>query len=869
MKTAKYLFFLWWILITYQAPGQNVYELMRQGKTYAEICNVMHNKNTKMPTQRVSGVARTRLAKEQKQFRRWAYFWKTRLMPDGSFPSSYLIKNAWNDMKNSFYFDDDCQWEYVGPTNLPSSDVSFYPGLGRINAIAIHPRNKRLLLAGGAGSGIWKSNNNGKSWRPTTDYLPNIGISDIVFDPNSPHIVYAATGDADGGREPYSTGLLKSYDKGETWRIVSFRRMPSKKLSIRRILMPKRPFNTILITTNQGIYKSNNGGRRWKKVSDAKAFGIWQVTNQVFYTGTSDGKIYKSTNGGETWVNITPANLKLNGRVVLGVTKANPDMVIGFDSESEGNPQAFKTLDQGNTWKAISLPQNTINFGSETITEFLNTQGGYNMTVAISPTDPNLVVFGGIHGWRSQDGGNTWEKYLDGYWVKGSPYFYVHSDHHMMRFQSNQSNILYVAHDGGVAYGDITKSTPFKDITQGLFTTQYYGIGLLPTDDKVVIGGAQDNDAIYITSKIQKGILPGSDGFDGIIDYSNPKIAYAVTTGASRIVKTTDGWKTSSQLSIPGFSSNWEVPMAIHPTNPKIIFFAGNKLMKSSDRGKTWKSLYNTPVIDEFEGFQVFDYIMELTISPLNGDIMFIALNSGKLLRTTNGGETWKTLTNIDVKGGRITGVAINSHNPNILYVTLAGFEKKKKVFSSQDGGKAWKNISYNLPNIPVNDIAYVTGSYDDLYVATDLGVYHKSKGDRYWTCYSTDLPYTQVFDLEIQYATQSLFAATYGRGIWRSPLAETYDYYDHQTKNIHQEPELNVYPTLNDGHFTLDISKSDTYTNGEVYIYNRMGGLVMKRTLKTGKQQIDISTAVDGLYFVTIRKGKYFETKRIKITHK
>lgn len=874
MKATKYFTLLLVVFAIGQIQAQqtkNAFELMREGKTYAEICKIMHKKNTKALTRRSSGAAKARIAKGQKQFRRWEHFWKARLLPNGNFPSPQVMQQAWQQMQTGFHFDD-CQWQYFGPTDLPSSKISFYPGLGRINTIAIHPGNKKLLLAGGAGSGIWRSIDNGKTWEPTTDYLPNVGISDIVFDPNRPHIVYAATGDADGGRAPYSTGLFKSLDKGKTWFIVGLEQLQSARLLIRRIEVLKAPANTIIATTNKGIYRSTNGGWRWKKVSKAPGYSLLKLTDKILYTGTSNGKVYKSTNAGSTWNEITPANISLKGRVELGITPADPNLVIGFDAGTfEDNPKAFKSIDQGKTWTSLPIPQETIQQGGQTFSFPISTQGGYNMTVAVSPTNPQLIIFGGVHGWRSKDGGNTWEKYLDGYWEKGQPYFYVHSDHHMMRFKSNQSNILYVAHDGGVAYGDMSQSAPFTDITQGLFTTQYYGIGLLPTDDKVVIGGAQDNDGIYINAKVQKGILPGSDGFDGLIDYSNPKIAYATTTGASRVVKTTDGWKTSSDLTIPGFRTSWEVPMAIHPTNPKTIFFAGNKLMKSSDRGKTWKSLYNAPVIDPKENFT--DDIMELTISPVDGNMMVISLTSNTLLKTTDGGKTWKELTNVVPKNSqnvRISGIAINSHNPDILYVTLSGFEKKKKVFQSRDGGKTWKNISYNLPNIPVNDIVYVTGSYDDLYVATDLGVYYNTADDNFWTCFSTDLPYTQVMELEIHYATQTLFTATYGRGIWRSPLAETYDYYDYQANNQFETHYINVYPTLNDGHFTLDISKADAYKNGELYIYNRMGGVVLQQTLKSdGKQSIDISKAVDGMYFVTIRKGKNFETKRIKITHK
>lgn len=120
-----------------------------------------------------------------------------------------------------------------------------------------------------------------------------------------------------------------------------------------------------------------------------------------------------------------------------------------------------------------------------------------------------------------------------------------------------------------------------------------------------------------------------------------------------------------------------------------------------------------------------------------------------------------------------MTSLAISDYNPNKIWLTFSGYEEHLKVFHSNDGGKTWINISYNLPNIPINCIQYQPQSLDVLYIGTDMGVYYTTTKQKQWLPYNEDLPNTIVNDLEVNLVTYTLRAATFGRGLWEAPLPQ------------------------------------------------------------------------------------------------
>jgi hypothetical protein len=154
-----------------------------------------------------------------KQYKRFEEFWKDRLMPDGTFPTSSFILEAKNYTKDNFDTKENRTqgnelWSYLGPYESSGG----YSGLGRVNCVRKNPHNGHLWTGTPAG-GVWVSKDNGQSWATITDnqdVITSLGVTSIAFHPTNSGIVYIASGDGDGSNT-YSLGVLKSTNGGATW----------------------------------------------------------------------------------------------------------------------------------------------------------------------------------------------------------------------------------------------------------------------------------------------------------------------------------------------------------------------------------------------------------------------------------------------------------------------------------------------------------------------------------------------------------------------------------------------------------------------------------------------------------------------------
>lgn len=414
--------------------------------------------------------------KQIKQFERWAAFWKDRILPDGSFVSSAYNYSQWKienkKIQNKFSKPSSIvNWAFVGPSTPPVSVESYYPGMGRVNTIAFNGSDTSILYIGSPSGGVWKSTDGGASWQPKGDDFPNMGVSDIVINPVDTDILYLATGDYDG-MQNLSVGVLKSTDAGNTWNTTGLSFALTESNVIGNLLLDPNNVNTIFATTMNSIKRSTDAGVSWTDVISENGALFNDIvyksgSSDIIYATSKAGKFYISVNNGATWsVASTPAS----ARIDIALTADDADLIVLLDS----NGVIKKSTNQGSTWTTIT----TIAGSGENF----DSQGGYNMTIAISPIDKDLILVGGVHGWRSMDGGSTWEIYLDGYWESPNPYFYVHSDHHDMQFVPG-TDIAFSGNDGGIFKGDAFLDAQWTDLSSGLAITQYYNVAGTPQNE--------------------------------------------------------------------------------------------------------------------------------------------------------------------------------------------------------------------------------------------------------------------------------------------------------------------------------------------------------------------------------------------------
>ncbi|WP_459209521.1 T9SS type A sorting domain-containing protein [Aquimarina rhabdastrellae] len=760
-----------------------------------------------------------------KQFERWSYYWRSRVNNDGTFPDARKAYQDWKQFEQNNTVKSAAEWTLIGPTAIPESVASFYAGLGRLNVVAFNPNDTNEIWVGSPGGGVWNSTDGGNSWIPKGDVVPNLGVSDIVVDPSNPNIIYLATGDADG-RQNGSIGVLKSTDKGSSWNMTGLELNVANRSTISHLLIDPSNVNTIFATTSSGIYKSTDGGNTWnEKRSGAFNDIVYKEgsTTTLFASSLSNSRFFISTDNGETWTN-SSSGISNSGRLDIATTAADEDFIVVMTR----NGSLFKSTNGGGNWTPMS------NISG------ISTQGGYNQTLAISPNNKNLIIVGGVHGWRSTNGGNSWERYLDGYWTQGNPYFYVHSDHHDLKFMPGNGDVLFSANDGGLFKGDITTNNAWTDLSAGLAITQYYKVAGTPQNANFLLAGAQDNDITHYDGNQWINRHYGSDGVEALWNYSNSDIAWTCSQFGT-IQRTTDGFATGpSRLSTPGGAA-FVWPLEIDPNNPNTIYGGFGDIYKSNNSGNSWINL-NSPASGSIEA---------IAIAPSNNQILYVIdgarTASSRLHRTTNGGTSWSTIN--QPSGGRIKNVAIHPTNPNEIYICYGGYNNGQKVYKSTDGGSNWENISRNLPNFPINKVAYLTGGNGDIFVGSDIGVFHSNDDDTEWKRYGSGLPNVIVNDIEIHYATEKLRVATYGRGVWEVSVNQ-----QALSINEFETDVLSIYPNPSKGKFTLklkDLSGESTIT-----IYNLIGGVIKHFKTSETTLGIDLSNVASGMYFVNVENG-------------
>jgi photosystem II stability/assembly factor-like uncharacterized protein len=209
------------------------------------------------------------------------------------------------------------------------------------------------------------------------------------------------------------------------------------------------------------------------------------------------------------------------------------------------------------------------------------------------------------------------------------------------------------------------------------------------------------------------------------------------------------------------------------PSNPQVMYMGGNKLNRSTDAAATFSVI--SPDLTGGPGRDPnypFGTITTVAASRTDPNELFVGTDDGRLWYTTNLGASWTRATDPTLPGYWISRVAVDPSDANVAYATYSGYRAgvaTAYVLRTGDGGATWTNISGNLPAAPVNDIV-VNGPA--LYVASDVGVYVTTNGGATWHTLGKDLPAVPIDDIQLVASTNELFAATFGRGMWKVSLA-------------------------------------------------------------------------------------------------
>ena len=696
--------------------------------------------------------------KGYKAFKRWENYMEPRVYPSGD---RSLVNQTYPNFleweRNTVISTEKSvsgQWQMLTPSTVASGG-----GAGRANFIRIDPTNTNTIFIGTPVGGLWKSTTNGGAWTTNTDQLSIIGCSDLAIHPTNNQIMYIATGDADAS-DVASVGILKSIDGGATWNTTGLTYSVNQQRTISRIIInPVNP-NIVIATTSNGVMRSIDAGVTFSTVisgGDYKDAEFKPGDPQTVYAVSTFFK--KSTDGGATWTTIS-SGLPSSGirRISLAVTAANSAYVylLYGRSSDDGLLGIYRSTDSGTTFSQRS--DATPNYlGWEANASDAGGQAFYDLTIAASPINAELVVIGGINSWKSTNGGSTFTILTHWYGAGGTPY--SHADHHDIQFSGNGTT-LYDCNDGGL-FKSTGAFTSWTDVSSGLAISQQYRIGLSTSNPTLMISGHQDNGTNKTNGTSWNQVL-GGDGMDCFIDRTNNNIMVG-STYYGDYSKSTNGGNTFNSINNGLISGDWVSVLHQDPVTATTYYAGGRPaLYRTTNSGSSWTAL-GTPASGAS--------IIEFAIAPSNNQTIY-AITDNLLSKSTNGGTSWSSFsTGLPFSSLSPTNVTVSNTDANVAFVTFSGYTSTNKVYKTINGGTTWTNISTGLPNVPCNTIVYQNGSNGAVYVGTDVGVFYRDNALTSWTMFSTGLPRTSVRDLEIYYATGRLRAGTYGRGTWDSDL--------------------------------------------------------------------------------------------------
>jgi photosystem II stability/assembly factor-like uncharacterized protein len=650
-------------------------------------------------------------------------------------------------------------WTAIGPDHISTSLTTS----GRLNTIAVNPSNTNIIYAGGATGGVWKTTDGGTTWTALTDSQCSLAMGSITLDPTNPNIIYAGTGEENFSADSYyGCGVLKSIDGGASWTQLGAANFATTTggAKIYQIAIHPTSTTTLMVASDFGLFRSTNGGASFTNVLNGVATGIeidpsnpsvmYAALGDIF--GAAANGVYKSTDGGATFPTklaggFPTANV---GRVSLDIAASAPATLYAAVQNSSNFQLLgiFKSTNNGANWTQLTATGASC-----------SNQCWYDMVIAVKPTDPNVVYFGGVSLFKSTDGGASFPNNItDG----------IHVDQHALVFDPTNAATVFAGNDGGI-FKSTNEGGTWTSLNTNIAITQFYaGFSLHPSSAPIALGGTQDNHTLRHTGDPVWTSVPfqgvgGCDGGYTVIDFTTPTTQYAECqsggsfsgprrsdAGGSFVQKNNGITLADPALFIP--------PLVGSLSNSSTLYYGTNKVYRTTDKGENWAAI--SPV---FPG-----NVSAIAQAPSNAQVIYVGTSSGSVQVTVNGGTNWTQITT-GLPTRFVTDLAVHPTDPNTVFVVFSGFGTGH-VFRSANAGGAWTNISGNLPDVPLNAIVIDPAApTTEIFVGSDLGVFRTSNGGTNWTPFNTGLANVPVHDLVYNPTTTVLMAATHGRGVFQA----------------------------------------------------------------------------------------------------
>jgi photosystem II stability/assembly factor-like uncharacterized protein len=710
------------------------------------------------------------------------------------------------------------EWRELGPANMS----------GRIVDLAVDPVNRAHWYVATASGGLFETTSAGTKWRALFQQENTISIGAIAIAPTDPNTIWVGTGEANSRNSvSWGDGVYVSKDAGATWQNVGLK----KSRQIGCIAIHPKLADTVFVAacgspwgqgSERGVYRTRDGGKRWKKVlgvdnktgaidilldpSNPKTlFAATYERQRDAFDGGDPAKrwgpgsgIWKSTDGGDSWRRLgSGLPTTAMGRIGLAMAPSAPKILYaiietersGWATGSEkaplnakgkphkghgtrlggqvGNIQhtqgqdgfqtggVFRSGDAGETWSRVNS---------------LTPRPFYFSQVRVDPVDPQRLYVLGIQYYVSTDGGGKFEQVRD---------HGIHVDFHAMRIDPEDSKHWLLAGDGGL-YETFDRGANYR-FFKNLPCAQFYHLSVDDREPYHVYGGLQDNGSWAVPSRtrFQDGILVGDvfkfgagDGFrvvphpevEGLVYYTSQfgRLAWCNTLTGLR-----GGVKHPAPEKGETLRFNWDTPFALSPHDPEQLWFAGNRVIRSTERGQ--KSEIVSPQIGRTDRGTA----TALALSPKAKGLILVGTDDGALFVSRSAGAKWTNLTSsLPKQPGEIyvSSLQASSHHSSTVYLAFDGHRSDDMTayaYVSRNAGRSWARISRGIDRGPIRVLREDAHNPDLLFAGTEFGIHVSIDRGKHWTRLRGNLPTVAVHDIAIQSREHELVIATHGRGLW------------------------------------------------------------------------------------------------------
>ncbi|MCB0457886.1 MAG: glycosyl hydrolase [Flavobacteriaceae bacterium] len=729
----------------------------------------------------------------------------------------YASGGVWHTINNGTSFEpvlDSSPTQNVGALAVDWKNRTLWVGTGEVNA----------SRSSYAGIGLLRSADNGKTWQ-NMGLMDSHHIARILLNPNNPNeIVVGVTGHLYSNND--ERGVYKSFDGGTTWNKTLF---VNNHTGIIEMSVHPNNFNIMYASSwdkdrkawnfkgngeGSALYKSVDAGNTWTNVStEASGFptgdgvgriGVAVVDENTVYA-IHDNQFLRKKDSEEKKEGLTKEDFKTMSRdAFLNLDNAKLESFLrNNDFQEKYTAQSVKQLIKEGTATPVDLAKyledaNTLLFDTPVIGAevYKSTDAGktWNKThegfldgvyysygyyfgkIHVDPNNRNGIYIYGVPILTSKDGGKTF-KSIDA--------DNVHADHHVLWINPKMPGHLINGNDGGVniSYDDgkhwIKCNTPAVG--------QFYAINVDHAKPYNVYGGLQDNgvwkgasDSEESVYWYQSGQYPykmimGGDGMQVQIDNRDNNIVYTgfqfgnyyrlnLATNENAYIQ------PKHQLGENPYRFNWQTPILLSKHNQDILYYGGNKLMRSLNKGDDWDAISPDLTNNGKPGNVAYGTLTTMSESPFQFGLLYTGSDDGLVYLTKNGGGNWDNISTSFPKDLWVSRVVASQHKKSRVYVSLNGYrwdDFTPYVYMSDDYGQTWKNIASNLPASPVNVVKEDSENENILYLGTDNGVYVSFNKGGSWELFSEGLPNVAVHDLVVQPEAKELVVGTHGRSIY------------------------------------------------------------------------------------------------------